>query len=172
MNAHRMLVISLIGAGALALAGVASGCSKEIGDSCFINSDCDNAGERICDNAANGGYCTILGCDYNTCPDESVCIRFYAGVFENRPCDAATEDALDGGTDDCTLDEVCTLAGKCAVRSTEVRYCMRSCGDSGDCRDNYECRNAALMIEHGGEPMSAPNETANPDANKFCAEAP
>ena len=156
----------------LAALGGGLGCSKEIGDSCFINSDCDINGLRICDNAANGGYCTILGCDYDTCPDESVCVRFYAGVFENRPCDPATEDAVEDGTDDCSLDEVCTLTGKCAVRTTEVRYCMRRCGDSGDCRDDYECRDEELMIANGGEPLPAPEQSIDPDGHKFCAEAP
>jgi hypothetical protein len=28
----------------------------------------------------------------------------------------------------------------CAPRDTERRYCEKTCGDNGDCRDHYECR--------------------------------
>ena len=28
------------------------------------------------------GYCTIEGCDWNTCPSEAVCIRFFTPVLD------------------------------------------------------------------------------------------
>lgn len=160
---------------ALAAAGllvVAGGCGKEIGDSCVSGIDCGGEGDRVCELASFEGYCTIPGCDYGTCPDEAVCIRFYTASFENEPCTPATEDLPGaGGTDDCSLDEVCTLVGQCVPASSEVRYCMRSCSDNGDCRDGYECRDEALMRAHGGEPVPPPGQRLA-EFDRFCAQAP
>ena len=71
---------------ALVLALGAVGCGAEIGDSCVFSTDCstDSTEGRVCDTSQIHGYCTILGCDYNTCPEESVCIRFFTGSFANR----------------------------------------------------------------------------------------
>jgi hypothetical protein len=49
---------------------------------------------------------------------------------------------------------------------------MRTCEDSGDCRDGYECRNEELMRQHGGEPVPPPGERLASDLQAFCAEAP
>ena len=73
--------------------------------------------------------------------------------------------------DQCTLDELCSLEGHCVPRSSEVRYCMATCGSNGDCRDGYECRDLELMIEHGGEPVLAPGVAVDESAPKFCAPA-
>lgn len=45
-----------------------------------------------------------------------------------------------GPTNDCTAAETCLDVGICAPRSTEVRYCARTCSSNGDCRDGYTCR--------------------------------
>ena len=155
----------LVKASLVVLALVAFGCGKQIGDSCIVSSDCSNDGSRIClDSDEKGGYCTIMGCDYDTCPGESACIRFFTGSFENEMC-------LDQSM--CTLDELCTLPGFCAPRSAEIRYCMLKCDSNGDCRDGYECRTYDLMIEHGGEPVLAPGQTIDPNhVTKFCAVKP
>lgn len=145
------------------LALVAAGCGKEIGDDCVVSSDCSPNGDRVCDISSPAGYCTIQGCDFDTCPEESVCVRFFTGNFSNRTCVRETEDV---SSDDCTFDEVCSLAGFCVSRSSELRYCMRTCGSADDCRDNYECRDEALMREHGGEPVVQSGELPN-----FCAPA-
>lgn len=148
-------------------------CGSEIGDSCAVSSDCDPNGTRQCDRSSVDGYCTIAGCDYNTCPDEAVCVRFFVGSFDNETCDPTTEDLPSSdGTDDCSLDELCTLAGTCVPHSAEVRYCMRRCSSGGDCRGGYECRTEDLMIEHGGEPVLAPGEVPDGDPQRFCAVAP
>jgi len=147
----------------------AAGCGKEIGDECVVAADCATDGTRICDIGANGstdGYCTIAGCDFDTCPEEATCIRFFNGGFANLPCDPATEDR---GTDDCSLDELCSLVGECVPRSAEVRFCMRKCGDDSDCRNHYECRDLTLMREHGGEPVLAPGGLVTESTVKFCA---
>lgn len=157
--------------GLLLVLALAAACGKEIGDECSSSLDCGDGTDpaRICDQESPGGYCTEVGCDWNTCPEEAVCVRFYAASFENRPCVLATEDL---GTDDCTLDEVCTLRGQCVPRTSEVRFCMRTCDSGGDCRDRYECRNEQLMMAHGGEPVPKPGERLGTDLQSFCAVAP
>src|SRR5262245_47245209 len=76
----------------LALAGVStlvSGCGHKVGDPCKANVDCSALGDRFCDVAAPGGYCTIEGCDVrmnekgeivDSCQNvasESICVRFF-----------------------------------------------------------------------------------------------
>jgi hypothetical protein len=148
----------------LLLVAILGACGYEIGDACVFSSDCSTSGDRLCDPepSSPGGYCTIQGCDYATCPDEAVCVRFFSGNF--------TKTCMN--SDECSLDELCAVDGHCAARSSEVRYCMRTCDSDGDCRDGYECRNFELMKEHGGEPVLAPGEVVDADAPKFCAAAP
>jgi hypothetical protein len=149
-----------------------AGCGSEIGDSCAVNLDCDpsNSRDRVCDLSSTGGYCTIIGCDHKSCPEGSVCIRFYVASFANAPCNFATEDV--GGTNDCAPDEVCAFTGQCVPSTSEVRYCMKTCESQGDCRDEYECRNEELMRANGGEPVPPPGERIGGDLPAFCAEAP
>jgi len=143
---------------------VAAGCGQQIGDSCIVASDCAIDGSRVCDNSQKDGYCTIAGCDYDTCPGESECVRFFAGGFTNKPC---------GSNTDCSLDELCSLNDVCVPRSAETRFCMKKCGSTSDCRDGYECRDYDLMVSHGGEPVLAPGDTLDAaDAQNFCASAP
>jgi hypothetical protein len=164
--------ISLFSVACLAaVAALASaGCGDEIGDSCVLSSECASDGTRACLQEADGnwpgGYCTILGCDHDTCPDEAVCVRFYTSVFGNRPCDPATEDIA---TDACSLDEACSFEGFCALRAAENRFCMKGCSDDGDCRDGYECRDSVLMRCHGGEPVLPSDQRIGADPDRFCA---
>jgi hypothetical protein len=153
----------------LVLALFAAGCGKEIGDACIVSSDCDPNGQRMCDSSQKEGYCTIQGCDFDTCPSEAACIRFFTGQFDNKTCDPTTEDV---STDNCSLDELCDLEGHCVARSSELRYCMRKCSSDGDCRDGYECRDLDLMKAHGGEPVLAPGERVDEHSPKFCAAKP
>lgn len=157
----------------LFLIALCAGCGAEIGDSCIVSTDCAVDGTRACDLNSTGGYCTIAGCDYGTCPSEATCVRFFTGSFTNKTCDPATEDA--GGTtstNDCTDDELCELDGHCVARSSEVRFCMRKCGSQGDCRDGYECRDEALMIKDGGEPVPPAGERPTDNLQSFCAQSP
>lgn len=154
----RSLPVAIVAVLALA------GCGKEIGDECIISTDCDPNGQRFCDTSqVPGGYCTIQGCDYNTCPEDSACIRFFTGGFSNRPCDTQSE---------CSLDELCSLEHLCVPRSSESRYCMATCADNGDCRDGYECRDLELMRAHGGEPVLSPGSNVEESDVKFCAVKP
>jgi hypothetical protein len=145
-------------------------CGDEIGDECSLSTDCSTQGDRICDVSSPGGYCTIAGCDWDTCPENSVCVRFFSVGDSNRVCDPRAEDV--GGSNDCTADELCTLSGTCVPRTAETRFCMRTCGSNGDCRADYECRDERLMQEHGGEPVPPPGEAVSDDPQPFCASAP
>jgi hypothetical protein len=143
--------------------GLTAGCGKEIGDSCVVNSDCSPNGDRQCIDQSADGYCTIQGCDFSTCPEEAACIRFFTGSFSNRDCTS---------NNDCSLDELCSLTKKCVARSSEVRFCMKTCESHGDCRDGYECRDGDLMRLHGGEPVLEPGTPIDDNAPNFCAVAP
>lgn len=150
---------------------LAAGCGAEIGDSCERSIDCSPDGDRICDRSESspGGYCTVRGCDYESCPDDAVCVRFFSAVFPDLTCDPATEDI---STDDCLPVEECTIGGTCAPRLSEARFCMRRCSSNDDCRGGYECRDRDLMIEHGGEPVLAPGRSQSGSLPRFCAVAP
>lgn len=51
-------------------------CAPRLGDSCKTSTDCSVRGDRICDRAQPGGYCTIANCRPGDCGDEGVCVRF------------------------------------------------------------------------------------------------
>lgn len=89
------LVFFLVAAGAF-------GCKKVIGDSCSIASDCSISGDRQCDTTQYDGYCTQVGCDPNSCPDEASCVAFnaHAPRLERRYCMASCET-----DDDCRTPE-------------------------------------------------------------------
>lgn len=183
--------LALLATAAL-FAALSGGCGKEIGDSCVLSTDCSPNGDRICvcsncttstEGTSDEGYCTVQGCDYSTCPQESACIRFFTGEF-TAPNDASNhpKTCLPEGSPvtfdpaeniECTLDELCAIDGQCVPRSSEVRYCMRTCESDGDCRDGFECRDFDLMKAHGGEAVLAPgvpvDESHSP---KFCAAKP
>jgi hypothetical protein len=155
---------------ALLLLIATAACGDEIGDECQLSQDCSTQGDRFCDINSPGGYCTISGCDWDTCPEESVCVRFFGVTDSNRACRPREEDV--GDRNDCTADELCTLSGTCVSRTAEQRFCMRKCGNNDDCRGNYECRDEQLMQAHGGEPVPLPGEAVADDPQPFCAAAP
>lgn len=66
--------LSFVGLLACALLGPA--CAPKIGDSCKTGTDCSVRGDRICDRAQPGGYCTIANCKPGDCGDDAVCVRF------------------------------------------------------------------------------------------------
>lgn len=72
---------------AFALAALpAMGCKAIIGDACQTNLDCSEDGDRVCDRTQPNGYCTILDCEPNTCPQEAVCVQFFDGVQSRNYC--------------------------------------------------------------------------------------
>jgi len=155
-----------------------AGCGDSIGDPCSLSSECSSRGDRFCDVNSPGGYCTVFGCDHDTCPEEAICVRFFSVAETNLACDSQTEDcdpdnaACTSATDDCTADELCTLSGSCVPRTAESRFCMLRCGGIDECREQYECRDEALMRVHGGEPVPIPGEGLSDDLEAFCAPAP
>ncbi len=103
------------------LLGALSACQAEIGDECSVSTDCSPNGDRFCDVAQPGGYCTVIGCDPDTCPDDALCVEWR---FE-------------------------------PTRSAET-WCMKSCGDSGDCdRNGYVC------IREGGFELDEDRNLSN-----------
>lgn len=63
-------------AGVLGAALAGGGCAPAIGDSCSSSVDCSVNGDRICDRAQPGGYCTVADCEMGTCPEENICVQF------------------------------------------------------------------------------------------------
>lgn len=138
------------------------GCSKTIGDSCGSNVECSALGDRFCDIASPGGYCTIEGCDQISCPDSAVCVRFFelkrgqamctANLTSRTDCPAANTRPQSvaccrpGEPGCCQLGERCLCddesckSAYCAAETTEHRWCMKPCDDDSDCRDGYACR--------------------------------
>jgi hypothetical protein len=90
-----------------------SGCAPEIGDECSNALDCSASGTRLCDLTQRGGYCTLEGCEKDTCPPESICVEFGR-----------------------LLDDV-------PVARLSRSFCMYKCDNSSDCRngDGYACFN-------------------------------
>jgi len=161
MNPARLPVLVTVAAVATFLVA----CGHKIGDECNIASDCEQDGTRVCDNFSSGGYCTIQGCDFGTCPSEATCVRFFPGLENAQSCKNP-----DGNPDQslCTSDQICTVLSECAPRSIEQRFCMATCSSDGDCRDGYECRHVGNV--HGGEPVPDPNDNSATVPNvSFCA---
>jgi hypothetical protein len=148
---------------------LAAACGDEVGDECSLSSDCSPQGDRFCDISSPGGYCTIIGCDYDSCPEESVCVRFFSVSDSDRVCDPRAEDVSE---DSCTADELCTLTETCVPRNAEIRFCMRKCDYNSDCREGYGCRTESRMRQHGGEPVQPPGEALADDLQPFCAAEP
>jgi hypothetical protein len=101
---------------ALSLAGaVLAGCTPSIGDRCQSSTDCSVQGDRQCDLAAPGGYCTVVGCLGNACPGSAACVVFFPAV------------------------PGCPYSDRSVAR-TARSFCMASCNNDSDCRDGYVCR--------------------------------
>ncbi len=49
-------------------------CGPTIGDACETSSECGTG--AICDEATEGGYCTMTPCRPGECPAEAVCVDF------------------------------------------------------------------------------------------------
>ena len=132
---NRIVIAAL----SLVLFGPLVGCGKKIGDDCQTQFDCNDEDDtRTCDISQPGGYCTIDGCDERSCPDDSACLRFFPRYeLLSKDCDYQMSQS---GPSACSSHELCLAANKCAPRGTELRRCMRTCDDGGDCRDGYECR--------------------------------
>jgi hypothetical protein len=106
---------ALLGVGALLALSLVAGCTPKIGDACTQSTDCSTQGNRVCDTAELGGYCTIFDCARNSCPDMASCVVFNVSV------------------PGCAYDDY--LAPERTGRS----LCMARCESNSDCRGGYEC---------------------------------
>lgn len=106
----RVLLVGLM----ILASGWALGCTPSIGDKCVLSTDCSIRGDRLCDTAQPGGYCTIFNCRPNLCPDQAACVMFNAAV---QGC----------GYDDRQKSRTARL------------FCMAQCHSDSDCRDGYIC---------------------------------
>jgi hypothetical protein len=174
---HRPVVVLLLSA--------LAACGHSIGDSCHTNVDCSPAGDRFCDISAPSGYCSIDGCDIDTCPTEAICVRFLTPLLD-KPCnspqtiknpDGSLADGLQPNPGLCSPDQRCVCndidqpsghcnAWFCAPESTERRWCMKGCSADGDCRSGYRC---AYTGEFGGNTVPTFDMDAQP--NRYCAPA-
>lgn len=88
-------------------------CAPEIGDSCTTSIDCSINGDRICDDTVTDGYCTIIGCDPDTCPDRARCVEWRGAVDRTavRYCMAR-----------CVVDDDCRENYRCLnpIRDREM----------------------------------------------------
>jgi hypothetical protein len=155
----------------LLLALLSPACGKEIGDPCTTNVDCQQDGTRDCDLSQPGGYCTVNGCDEKSCPSEAVCIRVFPYEIKGATCSVDS---------DCTSNGLCLPPPDsfCVPRSSERRYCERSCGSNGDCRGGYVCRQAGIEGQSGSTSsygsialVGKPNQSTVVVV-KFCAPSP
>ena len=153
------------------VAGLLGGCGSNIGDPCASNIDCSPLGDRFCDTAPPGGYCTQQDCDVNSCPGNSVCIRFFTALATEpcHPLELLLPSDCPHDREVCvcdlTIDGVCQGSGHCAPLSSEERWCQARCGHDGDCRGGYECRETGTS---GAEPVPTFDMTTGMPA-KFCA---
>lgn len=109
-------------------------CQPEIGDSCASSLDCSAEGDRLCDTAQQGGYCTIFACEPGSCPaDEAICVAFASSLSTVAGCKTATGSPY------------------------QRTFCMASCESDGDCRPEYRCQDmsdpdnpfGAVVVEEG-----------------------
>jgi hypothetical protein len=147
-------------------------CSKDIGDECTTNVDCEQNLTRDCDLSQPGGYCTVNGCDEKLCPSEGFCVRVFPYEYKT-PANTCAQDSDCLSSDQLCLPDVPT--GYCVPRVGERRFCVKSCGSNDDCRAGYECREAAV---EGNQPKSSTYGSLALVANanqstvaKFCAPA-
>ncbi|MGH7269934.1 MAG: hypothetical protein ACREJ3_05840 [Polyangiaceae bacterium] len=104
--------------GLLLLGSAATGCKAKVGDACALSTDCAIDGTRVCDTSQPGGYCTLLNCTANTCPDNAACVMFQPSV------------------------PGCPYSDYQAPSRTARVFCMAACGQDSDCRqsEGYVCR--------------------------------
>lgn len=174
---RSLAALAALACGLSGLGLAASGCGRRVGDACKTNVDCSSLGDRFCDVAAPGGYCTIEGCDVrlndknevvDSCEKaagESVCVRFFTQEAA-KLCDtlrlesgcAADERCLCDTADPSATGQCLPTNGAptahCAKESSERRWCMLKCETDADCRNQdgkqYRCVSPGT---NGAEPV-------------------
>jgi hypothetical protein len=102
-----------------------AGCAPDIGDACEISTDCSQGGERLCDVASPGGYCTVFDCEAGKCPEEGSCVVFGASPSTVMACSADPTGSV----------------------PSQRSFCMLTCEDSSDCRqaEGYVCTDPTTL---------------------------
>lgn len=137
MSKHRLLLLLC-----LATAALGSACSPKIGDGCNQRLDCSRTQQdRLCDNSAPGGYCTVYDCTPGSCPDEANCVAFNQWPASTQQCNDWARSGADIG-----------------------RFCMRRCEDDSDCRDGYSCIDVDVWLN----PYAASNLDPDRGPGKVC----
>ncbi|UJR86976.1 Hypothetical protein I5071_90770 [Sandaracinus amylolyticus] len=120
----RSVILALVAAQAAA-------CAPQIGDSCSSASNCSINGDRLCDIAQPGGYCTVFDCEPDRCPDDSVCVRFNpqparrAIVACMRRCGSSGDCREDDGYRCVSAEDLAEMELEVEVRDTDVqRFCV------------------------------------------------
>lgn len=123
-----------------------AGCARRIGDGCTLDTDCSINNDRRCDLSQQGGYCTIAECDRNSCPDDALCMEFFADVARRtrRFCVAP-----------CNVDGDCRSGYKCM--SPDVQ------GLFGTCPANASAAGCTRLLDDRTGPGTSKPRT------KFCA---
>jgi len=95
------------------------GCKPSIGSGCTLSTDCSTQGDRVCDTAQPDGYCTVLNCTDNSCPNSAACVDFQVSV------------------------PGCAYSDYDAPARTSLVMCMKQCNEDSNCRqsDGYVCAN-------------------------------
>ncbi|HJL17849.1 MAG TPA: hypothetical protein RMH99_19445 [Sandaracinaceae bacterium LLY-WYZ-13_1] len=108
------------------LATSAAGCAPSIGDSCNGSLDCSVNGDRTCDRGRPNGACTVYGCEPDTCPDDSVCVRWRPDPsrLSFTACMRRCED--DGS---CRVDEGYHCRSACEVQPVEPESGPPDCAE-------------------------------------------
>lgn len=88
----------------LSLGALGVGCSPDIGDSCQTSVDCSVNGDRICDRTQPRGYCTISGCEPDTCPGNNLCVE-WRGMPDRTSATYCMDPCQSDG--DCRNDYIC-----------------------------------------------------------------
>jgi hypothetical protein len=99
-----------------------SGCTPGIGDKCSLSTDCSVTGTLVCDTSQPNGYCTVLNCTDDSCPNSAVCVMFQATV------------------PGCAYDDYQSPS------RTGRSFCMAHCSRDSDCRqsEGYTCRDPTV----------------------------
>ncbi len=127
--------------GACALAALA--CTPKVGDACTTAADCSSVGELLCDTSYPGGYCTN-SCEPGTCPEDAVCVSFRFARSIEATCNDPQQPS-----------------------PYERTFCMATCEDDGDCRDDDDY--ACIEVAPPSNLYGAAIIDTSPAGNKFCA---
>lgn len=129
------------------------GCAPKIGDKCHTSGDCSLGGQRICDTAQPGGYCTVQGCDPDSCPSGAVCVE-----WRYDPPRTAETWCMRA----CKSDSGCRSGYRCVATTDPALRSLIDCAPLARIIDlNEKLRNAKFCAATGSENI--------PDGGPMCA---